>query len=106
MGQNVRIEIEFDEQGEIVGSIPPVLAAFIERKERAAYGQGSGKGKQKAAEDAKKQILESVEAQLAKSETPISPITIRWGELQDRDPELASALNHVVELCLLRKGGN
>lgn len=59
-----RIELELDDKGEIVGDVPEPLAAIMKRIEVAAHGQGFGKGRQTAAEDAKKQIEDNVKAEL------------------------------------------
>lgn len=63
-----RIELELDDKGELVGEVPESLQALFKRTESSAYGQGYGKGVQKAAEDAKKQIEDNVRAELAKRE--------------------------------------
>lgn len=63
-----RMEIEFDDKGELVGEPPAELTALFKRTETASYGQGYGKGVAKAAEDAKKQIEDNVKAELAKRE--------------------------------------
>ena len=63
-----RIEIELDDKGELLGEVPEGLQALFKRTESSAYGQGYGKGVQKAAEDAKKQIEDNLRAELAKRE--------------------------------------
>lgn len=59
-----RLEIELDDKGELVGEVPEPLSAIFKRIEVAAHGQGFGKGRASAAEDAKKQIEDNVRAEL------------------------------------------
>lgn len=61
-----RIEVEVDDKGEIVGQTPAELSALFKRTETAAHGQGYAKGMSEAAEAAKKQIADNVQAELAK----------------------------------------
>lgn len=58
--------VEFDDKGELIGESPQELAALFKRTETAAYGQGYGKGVEKAAQDAKKQIEDNVKAEVAR----------------------------------------
>lgn len=62
----MKLDIEIDDKGEIVGDPPEGLKAIFARIENTAHGQGFGKGAAKAAEEAKAQILAAVAAEKAK----------------------------------------
>ena len=62
----MRIELELDDKGEILGDMPDGLKAILARVETTAHGVGYGKGVSKAAEDAKAQIASAIAAEKAK----------------------------------------
>lgn len=63
-----RVELELDDKGELTGTVPPEVEELFKRTQTASYGQGYGKGVATAAEDAKKQIEETVKAKLAEKD--------------------------------------
>jgi hypothetical protein len=63
-----QLTVDIDDKGDFVGQLPTELEAIIKRTEAAADGKGYGRGVQKAAEDAKKQIEETVKARVAEIE--------------------------------------
>lgn len=63
-----KFEIEVDDKGEFVGTLPPEVDAILKRVEITAHGTGFRGGQGKAAEEAKKQIEETIRAEKAKWE--------------------------------------
>lgn len=78
-----RIEIEVDDKGEIVGSTPAEIDAIFKRIETTAHGAGYGKGVSKAAEDAKKQILDAINAEKAKLEAEAPIKQAKYEQMED-----------------------
>lgn len=87
-----RIEIELDDKGEIVGDVPEPLKAIHARIETTAHGAGYGKGVQKAAEDAKKQIADTVAAELAKREALLPIEREKWARVEEDNKSLQTKL--------------
>lgn len=57
---------DVDDKGDLLGEVPPELSALLTKIENASYGRGYGKGVEKAAVDAKKQIEDNVKAEIAR----------------------------------------
>jgi hypothetical protein len=87
-----RIELELDDKGEIVGDTPDTLKAILARIETTAHGQGYGKGVQKAAEDAKKQIADTVAAEIAKREAMLPIERAKWAQIDEDNKGLQTRL--------------
>jgi hypothetical protein len=87
-----RIELELDDKGEIVGDAPEPLKGIFARIETAAHGQGYGKGVAKAAEDAKKQIADTVAAELAKKDALLPIERAKWGQIEEDNKSLQTRL--------------
>ncbi|MGE0451781.1 MAG: hypothetical protein AB7Q29_19565 [Vicinamibacterales bacterium] len=60
--------IEIDDKGDFVGQLPTEIDAILKRIETTAHGKGFGAGSAKAAEEAKKQIEDTVRAKVAEFE--------------------------------------
>lgn len=87
-----RIELELDDKGEIVGETPDTLKAILARIETTAHGQGYGKGVQKAAEDAKKQIADTVASEIAKREAMLPIERAKWAQIDEDNKSLQTRL--------------
>lgn len=87
-----RIELELDDKGEIVGDAPEPLKGIFARIETSAHGQGYGKGVAKAAEDAKKQIADTVAAELAKKDAMLPIERAKWGQIEEDNKSLQTRL--------------
>lgn len=87
-----RIEVELDDKGEIVGETPDGLKAIFARIETTAHGAGYGKGVAKAAEDAKKQIADTVAAELAKKEALLPVERAKWAQVEEDNKSLQTRL--------------
>lgn len=87
-----RLEVELDDKGELVGEVPEALAAIFKRIEVTAHGQGFGKGRQTAAEDAKRQIEENVKAELAKREVMAPLEREKWSRIEEENVGLKTRI--------------
>lgn len=88
----MRHEIEFDDKGELVGEAPEPLKAIFGRIETTAHGAGFGKGAAKAAEEAKKQIADTVAAEVAKREALLPIERAKWAEIDETNKSLQTKL--------------
>lgn len=79
----MRIEVELDDKGEIVGQAPAEIDAIFKRIETTAHGSGYGKGVSKAAEDAKKQIADSIAAAKAQLEADAPVKQAKYAQMED-----------------------
>lgn len=87
-----KYEVEFDDKGEFLGDIPAELKAVIERSEIASYGNGVRNGQGKAAEEAKKQLSESIAAERAKWEAQYALEREKWPTIEAESKALKSQL--------------
>jgi hypothetical protein len=85
-------EIEIDDKGEFVGAVPAELTAVMEKVKTASYGEGFGKGNQKAAAEAKAQIDSTVAAERSKWEIGIAADRAKWGEIEAASTHLKTQL--------------
>jgi hypothetical protein len=88
----MRIELELDDKGELVGQVPTEIDAILKRIEATAHGQGYGKGAAKAAEDAKKQIEETVRAKVAEMEARMPLEREKWQGIEEENKSLKTQL--------------
>jgi hypothetical protein len=79
----MRIELELDEKGDIVGNAPAEIDAIFKRIETTAHGAGYGKGVSKAAEDAKKQIADTIAAEKARLEADAPVKQAKYAQMED-----------------------
>jgi hypothetical protein len=63
-----RLEIEFDDKGELVGDMPPTLKELLTRSETMAYGNGFKNGVSETTVKTKTQFEETLRAELAKKD--------------------------------------
>jgi hypothetical protein len=89
-----RIEVDIDDKGEIVGQSPAELEALFKRTDAAAHGRGYSKGMSEAAESAKKQIADTVAAELAKRDALVPLEKEKYARI---DEENASLKKQVLE---------
>lgn len=89
-----RIEIELNDQGELVGQAPAELDAIFKRIETTAHGSGYGKGVSKAAEDAKKQIADAVQAEKSRLE---AEAPLRQAKYEQMEGDYKALQTRVIE---------
>jgi hypothetical protein len=87
-----RIELELDDKGEIVGDVPEALKGIFTRIETTSHGAGYGKGVAKAAEDAKKQIADTVAAEIAKKEAMLPIERAKWAQIEEDNKSLQTRI--------------
>ncbi len=88
----MKFELELDEKGEIVGTPPAEVDAIFKRIEATAHGAGYGKGVSKAAEDAKKQIEDTVRVEVAKREALLPIEREKWAGIDEENKALKTQL--------------
>ena len=87
-----RVELEIDDKGDFVGQVPSELDAILKRIETTAHGAGYGKGVAKAAEDAKKQIEDTVKARLAEHDALLPIERAKWQQVEEDNKSLQTRL--------------
>lgn len=87
-----RIELELDDKGELLGEVPEGLKSIFTRIETTAHGQGYGKGVAKAAEDAKKQIADTVAAKLAEKDALLPIERAKWSQVEEDNKSLQTRI--------------
>lgn len=88
-----KFEIELDDKGDFVGTLPAEIDSVIKRVELESHKKGYGQGAQVTAAEAKKQIEEAVKAEAARINA-MAPIEKERHEQISRDNEaLTSQLN-------------
>lgn len=92
-----KLEVELDEHGEFVGTVPGELSAVIDRIKTSAHGEGFGKGAQKAAEEAKAQIASAIAAEKAKWEATIPTERAKWSEIEELNKHLKSQIDATTQ---------
>lgn len=88
--------IDIDEKGEFAGDIPSELAAIHDRIRATAHGEGFGKGNQKAAEEAKKQIEDAIKAERLKLEASMPAERAKWQEIEEQNKLVKGQLESLV----------
>lgn len=93
-----KFELEIDDKGQdFVGAVPAELAAILDRVRTTAHGEGFGKGNQKAAEEAKKQIEASVAAEKAKWEAQLPIERAKWSDIEATNAHLKTQVDGLVQ---------
>ena len=92
-----KFEIDLDDKGEFVGTLPNEVVAVIEKIKATAHGEGYGKGNQKAAEEARAQIASTVAAEKAKWEASLPAERAKWAEIEDLNKHLKSQLDATTQ---------
>lgn len=88
----MKLELEIDDKGEFVGTLPTEFSAVLDKIKSTAHGEGFGKGAQKAAEEAKAQIASAVAAEKAKLEAQWPIERQKWGEIDELNKHLKTQL--------------
>lgn len=92
-----KLEIEIDDaKGEFLGEVPTPLATILEKLRTTAHGEGFGKGAQKAAEEAKKQIEDAVRAEKLKLEASMPLEKAKWDDIDQQNKLLKGQLETTV----------
>lgn len=91
-----KFDIELDDKGEFVGTLAPEFSAVLERIRTASHGEGYGKGAQKTAEEAKKQIEDAVKAEKLKLEASMPLERAKWQEIDDQNKLLKTQLETTI----------
>lgn len=87
-----KLEIELDEKGEFVGTLPTELASVLDKIRTTAHGEGYGKGAQKTAAEAKQQIEDAIRAEKLKLETAFPLEKAKWDDIDAQNKLLKTQL--------------
>lgn len=93
----MKIEVDIDDKGEFVGTVPAELDAILKRLESTHYGTGFGKGAQKAAEEAKKQIEDAIKTERIKLEANMPVERAKWDEIGEQNKLLKTQLESTLQ---------
>jgi hypothetical protein len=89
----MKLEVELDDKGEFVGTVPTELDAVLQRLKAASHGEGYGKGAQKTAEEAKQQIADAIKAEKVKLEAQLPAERQKWAEIEEHNKLLKTRLD-------------
>ena len=91
-----KFEIEIDDKGEFVGTVPTELTSILDKMKSAAHGEGYGKGAQKTAEEAKRQIEDAVKAERLKLEAQMPLEKAKWDDIDQQNKLLRTQIETTV----------
>lgn len=86
------VSFEIDEKGDLVGDAPSALKAILERESIMSYGNGVKSGQGKAAEEAKKQLEETLRLEKSKWEAQLPLEREKWSSVETENKALKSQL--------------
>ena len=87
-----KLEVEIDDKGEFVGTLPPEFDSVLTRIRTTAHGEGFGKGAQKAAEEAKQQIATAIAAEKLRLEASMPLEREKWQGIDEQNKVLKTQL--------------
>ncbi len=90
-----KFDIEVNDQGEFVGQLPAEVDAILKRIEITAHGTGFRGGQGKAAEEAKKQIEDTLRAEKAKWDAQSPLEREKWQLAEEENKSLKTQLTDV-----------
>ena len=91
-----KLEVEVDDKGEFVGSLPTELTSILDKLKSASHGEGYGKGAQKAAEEAKQQIADAIKAEKLKLEAQMPLEKAKWDDIDQQNKLLKTQIETTV----------
>lgn len=91
-----KFELEIDEKGEFVGQLPTEIDEILKRREITAHGTGFRSGQGKAAEDAKKQLEDTLRAERAKWEAQAPLERAKWDETAEQNKLLKQQVEAIA----------
>jgi hypothetical protein len=92
----MKFELELDDKGEFVGTVPPEFTGVLDKIRSTAHGEGFGKGNQKAAEEAKAQIASTIAAEKAKWDANLPLERAKWADIEAQNGHLTKQLEASV----------
>ncbi len=87
-----KFEVEVDDKGEFIGSLPAEVDAILKRIEITAHGTGFRSGQGKATEDAKKQIEDAIKSERLKIEASLPLEREKWQSTDEENKALKQQL--------------
>lgn len=92
----MKCEVDIDDKGEFVGTVPAELTSILDKLRSASHGEGYGKGAQKAAEEAKQQIADAIKAEKLRLEAQMPLEKAKWDEIDQHNKVLKTQLETTV----------
>lgn len=92
-----KFEIELDDKGEFLGTVPPEFDSVLTRIKTTSHGEGYGKGAAKAAEEAKQQIAEAIKAAKLKMELDAPMERAKFDEIDTRNKQLTGQVQAMAQ---------
>jgi hypothetical protein len=92
----MKCEVEIDDKGEFIGTVPTELTSILDKIKSASHGEGYGKGAQKAAEEAKQQIADAIKAEKLKLDAQMPLEKAKWDEIDQHNKVLKTQLETTV----------
>lgn len=92
-----KFELELDDKGDFVGTLPPEFDSVLTRIKSTSHGEGFGKGSQKAAEEAKQQIADAVKDAKRKMEMEAPLERAKFEEIDTRNKLLATQVESMAQ---------
>jgi hypothetical protein len=93
----MKFEIELDDKGEFIGNLPGEFTAVIDKIRTTAHGEGFGKGNQKAAEEAKKQLETLMAGEKAKWDAQLPIERAKWADIETQNTHLKTQIDGLVQ---------
>lgn len=91
-----QFQIEIDDKGDFIGQLPTEVDAILKRIEATSHGKGFGAGAAKAAEEAKKQIEDTVAARVREMEARQPLERERFEGIEKENGTLKSRIDDMV----------
>lgn len=92
-----KFELELDDKGEFVGTVPPEFDSVLTRIKTTSHGEGFGKGSAKAAEEAKQQIADAIRDAKRKMELEAPLERAKFEEIDTRNKLLTTQVEQMAQ---------
>lgn len=92
-----KFELELDDKGEFVGTLPPEFDSVLTRIKTTSHGEGFGKGSAKAAEEAKQQIADAIRDAKRKMEMEAPLERAKFEEIDTRNKLLTTQVEQMAQ---------
>lgn len=89
-------QIELDDKGDFVGQLPPEVAEAHKRIGIMAHGNGFQAGREKAVEEAKKQLADTLQAERAKWDAQLPLEREKWDGIERENTTLKQQLTDTL----------
>jgi hypothetical protein len=91
-----RVEIEFDDQGNVVGEAPAPFLAYVERETTKGYGNGFKNGASETQVKSAKQFEETLKAELAKKDALAPMERAKYAQMEEETKALNARFTQAI----------